>query len=165
MSQLLFITLLILSGILAISLINFLTNRKLKKYLKRDSDNVGVNALKAILFICAGLFISEVGAAAKELLNTQSFSTVGNLMIGFIAYFTLFFSISVVVLLLSIWFAKMTFSVLSKGVNIYEAASRNDAEYLLLFSGISICICFITRTGLFPLLISTIQYSETPIFH
>ena len=51
MSQLLFITLLILSGILAISLINFLTNRKLKKYLKRDSDNVGVNALKAILFI------------------------------------------------------------------------------------------------------------------
>ncbi|GEM_PF-2732426 len=165
MSQLLLIVLLTLSGVLSLSLINYFTNRRLKKYSQVDNDKIGINILKAVLFLCAGLLISEVGNATKEVLNIQSFGVADNWMFLVSGYFTLFFSITIVVLFVVVWFAKMVFAIFSKGINIYEAASRNDFANILLFAGIAICISFIVKSGLLALLLNAIQYSSTPIFH
>lgn len=165
MSQLLLIALLILSGVLSLSLINYFTNRRLKKYSLSENDKVGINTVKAVLFICAGLLVGEVGNASKEVLNIQSFGLSDNWIFLVSGYFALFFSITIVVIFVSIWFSMMVFAVITKGINIYEAASRNDFANIFLFAGIALCISFIVKSGLLVLLLNAIQYPTTPIFH
>lgn len=165
MSQLLLITMLLLCSILGLSLVNFITNRKLKKFHSGADAFQGVSILKATFFVCFGLLISEVGTAGKEVLNFQSLNPVGGLALFLAGYISLFFSLALLTTLICMWFSRLVFSVFTRGKNIYEVASNSEIAHIAMFAGIVICITIVVKPGLSDLLLHSILHSSTPIFH
>jgi hypothetical protein len=165
MSQLLLITMLLLCSIIGLSLVNFITNRRLKKFHSGADALQGVSILKATFFVCIGLLISEVGTAGKEVLNFQTLNPVGGLALFLAGYVSLFFSLALLIALICMWFSRLVFSVFTKGKNIYESAVNSEFANVVMFAGIVICITLVVKPGLSDLLLQAIRYSSTPIFH
>ena len=165
MSQSLLITLLLLSSLLSLSLINYIINRRLKKSSKTTDSLLGSNILKAIIFVCSGLLISEVGNAGKEVMNLQFLHSVSGLALLLAGYLSLFFSTALIITFVCIWFSTLVFSVLTKGKNIYDISANNEIADVILFAGILICITFVVKPGILGLLLEFIRYSGVPSFH
>jgi len=165
MSQLLLVTMLLLSGILSLSLINYVTNRRLKKLIKGTDVLLSVNILKAALFFCCGLLISEIGIAGKEVLNFQAQKPGAELALLLAGYLSLFLLISLMMAFLCIWFSRLIFSTFTKGKDIYMSSANSEIAEVILFVGILSSITFIVKPGLMDLLLHAIQYSTLPIYH
>ncbi len=157
---------LLLGGILCISLINLYINKRTKGRFNESEIPLSINLLKSILFICGGLLISETGGSSQEVIQILTIGS-GNsgLWLPFITYFTLFFSISLTVLIISLWFSTMVFAVLTKGRSVFENAMQDDFRNVILFGGISVSIVLVVKSGLSELLSQIIQFPNSPIFH
>jgi hypothetical protein len=166
MIQITIILLLICSNVLTISLINFIVNKKTKGRFALGEEPTSLYILKATLFICAGLMVTEIGTALKEVSQIYSIGEgLRNNWIGLFTYYAAFFSIAGLAIFVAIWLSMMLFAVLTKGKNIFGDALQGNLNYSILFAGTLFSIVFSMKPGLLEILIKLIQYPVLPGFH
>lgn len=166
MIQVTIILLVICSNILTISLINYIVNKKVSSRFNVGEEPSGLYIVKAALFVCAGLVLSEIGTALKEVSQVYSIgNSPSNAWVGILTYYAAFFSITGLVIFIASWFSVMVFAVFTKGKNIFGDALADNTNYSVLFVGIILSIFLSIKPGVSALLMYLIQYPVSPVFH
>ena len=155
-----------ISGLLTVFLINSIVNSRIKNKLSENESPLTVDIVKAILFLCGGLLLSEIVNSFQTLIKVLPSSFTGNdLLLKEVMFYSIFLGIALLTLLIILWLSAMMFGIVSKGKNIFIETANNNLNAVILFCGILLALTFAAKAGVTPLLDQFIPYPTMPIYH
>lgn len=156
----------LISSMLLIFLLNSIVNSKIKNKISDKEPLLTTALMKAILFFCGGLLISEIVNSFQILIKVLPSSFSGNdLLLKELMFFSIFIGISLFLLIVILWFSAIMFGVITKGKDIYIEVANNNLLAVILFCGILFSLTFAAKGGIAPLLDQFIPYPTLPIYH
>ena len=156
----------IASGMLTIYILNSLVNLRIKGKISEKLNPLSVDILKAVLFLCGGLLLSEIANSYQTLRKILATSHSGNdLLVNEIMYYSLFLGIILLTLVIIIWFAAIMVNVATKGKSVFIEAANDNLNVVYIWCGIVLALTLAAKAELSFLFETFIQYPLMPIYH
>ena len=156
----------IVSGLLTVFLLNSIVNSRMKGKVSDNEHPITGDIMKAILFLCGGLLLSEIVISFQTMTKVLPSSFTGNdLLLKEIMYYSIFLGIALLTLIANIWLSAIMFSVTSKGKNIFIETANNNLNAVIIFCGVVLALTLAAKAGLSPLLDNFIPYPTMPTYH
>ena len=157
---------LFLLGFLSVTIVNFVTGRKLKGRYAPTEIPQSINLLRVTHLITLALLLEKISEPFADLSNVLHNSLTGwDLLLKQCVYISLFFTIILVVYLALSWVTSISYSIFTKRLAPLEDAMEGNISNILLFSGIQIALVIVVRSGIPDLLSVLIPYPNLPAFH
>lgn len=154
----------LVSGVLIVFILNSIVNSRIKG--KVSENPISVDILKAILFLCGALLLSEVVNSFQTMLKVLPSSVSGNdLLMKEIMFYSIFLGIILLTVIIILWLSAMMFGVTSKGKSIFIETANNNLNAVILFCGILLALTLAAKAGLSPLFDQFIPYPTMPTYH
>ena len=152
----------LLGTLITIFLLNAAVNSRVRGKLSDNMAPLSLEIFKSVLFIIAGLHIATADAAIRSL---SSFVSPIENTSHWLGLTSIFIGLSMLTLLLNLWFSVMMYTVVSAGRGIsFELASGNYGAVIQV-SSILIAMTIATKPGLAAVLNYVIPYPKSPLFH
>lgn len=156
----------LVSGLLTIFILNSIVNSRIKGKISENENPLSVDILKAILFLCGGLLLSEIVNSFQTMTKVLPSSFSGNdLLLKEIMFYSIFLGITLLTLVIILWFAAMMFGVTSKGKSIFIETANNNLNAVIIFCGLLLALTLAAKAGLSPLFDQFIPYPTMPTYH
>lgn len=165
MTNIIILLAVLVSASLTIFLLNAFVRFKLKNKLPESETPITIPIFKGVLFISAGLLLSELFSTFQTLTKILPGSYSSNdLLLREISFYCIFFAIVLIVFAVLVALASLLFSLINKKESIFIEVANNNLQSLLLFSGILLALTFAVKTGMTPLLDEFIPYPKMPVY-
>ncbi|MBL0310572.1 MAG: hypothetical protein IPP77_13130 [Bacteroidetes bacterium] len=156
----------LVSGLLTVFIFNSIINSRIKGKVSENENPISIDILKAILFLCGGLLLSEIINTFQTMTKVLPSSFTGNdLLLKEIMFFSIFLGIALLVLFVNLWLSAIMFGIVSKEKNIFIEVANNNLGATILFVGILLALTFAAKAGLSPMLDQFIPYPTMPTYH
>ena len=156
----------LVSGLLTVFILNSIINSRIKGKISENENPFSVDILKAILFLCGGLLLSEIVNSFQTMTKVLPSSFSGNdLLLKEIMFYSIFLGITLLTLIVILWLAAMMFGVTSKGKSIFIETANNNLNAVIIFCGILLALTLAAKAGLSPLFDQFIPYPTMPTYH
>jgi hypothetical protein len=156
----------LVSGLLTVFILNSIVNSRIKGKISENENPLSVDIQKAILFLCGGLLLIEIVDPFQTMTKVLPSSFTGNnLLLKEIMFYSIFLGITLLTLVVIIWFATLMFGVTSKGKSIFIETANNNLNAVIIFCGILLALTLAAKAGLSSLFDQFIPYPTMPTYH
>ena len=119
---------------------------------------------KVCCYVMCALLMHELITPMQTLIKVLPTSK-GSVWGGTISYFVFFLGIIIIASFLVFWLAQLTWSIFTKGRNIFfEASNDQNTGLVILFCGILIGLAIVCQKGVAPILDEFIPYPTVPVY-